>query len=97
VLNTSVWDKLVESKKVDPTKVRVFHTTPEYFDYNWTVRGDLDPTITEKLTQAFLKLDASNPAHKEIMDLQRTSKFIPTTPANYDSTEAAAKSAGLLK
>ena len=97
VLNTSVWDKLVESKKVDPTKVRVFHTTPEYFDYNWTVRGDLDPAIIEKLTQAFLKLDASNPAHKAIMDLQRASKFIPTTPANYDSTEAAAKSAGLLK
>ena len=28
VLNTSVWDKLVESKKVDTSKVRVFATTP---------------------------------------------------------------------
>lgn len=97
VLNTSVWDKLVETKKVDPTKVRVFATTPEYFDYNWTVRGDLDPAITKKLTEAFLKLDASKPEDKAIMDLQRASKFVPTEPKNYVGIEEAAKAAGLLK
>ena len=36
VLNASVWEKLVEAKKVDTDKVRVFATTPPYFDYNWT-------------------------------------------------------------
>lgn len=97
VLNTSVWDKLVETKKVDPAKVRVFHTTPEYFDYNWTVRGDLDPAITKKLTEAFLKLDPAKPEHKAIMDLQRASKFIPSKPENYVGIEEAAKAAGLLK
>ena len=97
VLNASVWDKLVETNKVDTAKVRVFATTPEYFDYNWTVRGDLDPALTQKLTDAFLKLDPANPEHKAIMDLQRASKFIPSKPANYDGIEAAAKSAGLLK
>ena len=97
VLNTSVWDKLVESKKVDTSKVRVFATTPTYFDYNWTVRGDLDPAIVKKLTAAFLALDPSKPEHKAIMDLQRASKFIATGSKNYDGIEAAAKSAGLLK
>ncbi|WP_294258323.1 putative selenate ABC transporter substrate-binding protein [uncultured Comamonas sp.] len=97
VLNTSVWDKLVESKKVDTSKVRVFATTPTYFDYNWTVRGDLDPAIVRKLTAAFLALDPSKPEHKAIMDLQRASKFIATDSKNYDGIEAAAKSAGLLK
>ena len=97
VLNTSVWDKLVETKKVDTSKVRVFATTPTYFDYNWTVRGDLDAAITKKLTDAFLALDPAKPEHKAIMDLQRASKFIPTKPENYAGTEAAAKSAGLLK
>lgn len=97
VLNTSVWDKLVESKKVDTSKVRVFATTPTYFDYNWTVRGDLDPAIVKKLTAAFLALDPTKPEHKAIMDLQRASKFIATDSKNYDGIEAAAKSAGLLK
>jgi ABC-type phosphate/phosphonate transport system substrate-binding protein len=51
--------------------VRVFATTPPYFDYNWTVRGDLDPALVKKLTDAFLKLDPANPEHKEILALQR--------------------------
>jgi len=97
VLNTSVWDKLVEAKKVDTDKVRVFATTPTYFDYNWTVRGDLDPALVKKLTDAFLKLDPKNPEHAEIMALQRASKFIPTKKENYDGIEKAAQSAGLLK
>jgi len=97
VLNASVWDKLVEQKKVDTDKVRVFSTTPTYFDYNWTVRGDLDPALVKKLTDAFLKLDPANPEHKEILALQRASKFVPTKKENYDGIEKAAHSAGLLK
>ncbi|WP_265945107.1 putative selenate ABC transporter substrate-binding protein [Dechloromonas sp. A34] len=97
VLNASVWDKLVEQKKVDTAKVRVFATTPPYFDYNWTVRGDLDPALVKKLTDAFLKLDPANPEHKEILGLQRAAKFIPTKKENYDGIEKAAHAAGLLK
>ena len=97
VLNTSVWDKLVEQKKVDTGKVRVFATTPPYFDYNWTVRGDLDPALVQKLKDAFLKLDPANPQHKELLALQRATRFIPTSKDNYDGIEKAARSAGLLK
>lgn len=97
VLNASVWDKLVEQKKVDTGKVRVFATTPPYFDYNWTVRGDLDPALVKKLTNAFLNLDPANPEHKEILALQRAARFIPTQKENYDGIEKAAYAAGLLK
>src|SRR6187200_2413403 len=97
VLNASVMDKLVESKNPNAEKVRVLAVTPPYFDYNWTVRPGLDPAITRKLTDAFLRLDPANPAMKEIMDLQRASKFIPTQNSNYDGIESAARSAGLVK
>lgn len=97
VLNASVWDKLVETKKVDTSKVRVFATTPPYFDYNWTVRGDLDPALVKKLTDAFLALDPAKPEHKAILELQRAARFVPTQASNYEGIEAAAKSAGLLK
>lgn len=97
VLNASVWDKLVTEKKVDTSKVKVIWTTPPYYDYNWTVRGDLDPVLVKKLTDAFLKLDPGNPVYKELLDLQRASKFIATKPENYKGIEAAARSAGLLK
>ena len=97
VLNASVWDKMVQEKKVDTAKVKVIYTTPTYFDYNWTVRGDLDAALIKKLTDAFLKLDPKNPAHKEILDLQRASRFIPTNADNYKGIESAAREAGLLK
>jgi phosphonate transport system substrate-binding protein len=96
-LNASVWAKLVREKKVDTGKVKVIWTTPPYYDYNWTVRGDLDPAVVRKLTAAFLKLDPTIPAHKALLDLQRASKFVPTRPENYKGIEQAARSAGLLK
>lgn len=97
VLNASVWQKLVDAGKVDTNKVKVFATTPTYYDYNWTVRGTLDPALAEKIKQAFLALDPANPEHKAILDLQAASRFIPTKPENYVGIEEAARSAGLLK
>lgn len=97
VLNTSVWDKLVEENKVDTAKVRVYGTTPTYFDYNWTVRGDLDAQLVQDIKAAFLKLDPANPEHKAILDLQRASRFVETSAENYEGIEEAARSAGLLQ
>ena len=97
VLNASVMDKLVEAKNPNAEKVRVLATTPPFYDYNWTVRPGLDPALAKKLTDAFLALDPAKPADKEILDLQRASKFIPTKASNYDGIEAAGKSAGLIK
>jgi phosphonate transport system substrate-binding protein len=96
VLNESVFQRLLEEKKIDPAKFRVLWTTPPYFDYNWTVRGDLEPALVEKIRAAFLALDPSKPEHKTILDLQRTKKFIETKLENYQSIEAAAKSAKLI-
>lgn len=97
VLNASVWDKLVASGKVDAAKVRVFATTPPYYDYNWTVRGSLDPELTTRIKRAFLALDPAKPEHKAILDLQAATRFIETQPANYQGIEDAARAAGLLK
>ncbi|MGH8382705.1 putative selenate ABC transporter substrate-binding protein [Pseudomonas sp.] len=97
VLNASVWEKLVASGKVDISKVKVFATTPSYYDYNWTVRGSLDPALKEKIKQAFLALDPAKPADKAILDLQAASRFIETSPDNYKGIEEAARAAELLK
>jgi len=97
VLNESVLQKMLDEKKLDPARIRVLWTTPDYPDYNWTVRGDLDPKVREKLRAAFLALDPANPEHKAILDLQRASRFIPTAPENYAPIEAAARSAKLIQ
>ena len=96
-LNISVWDKLVADKKVDLSKVRVFYTTPTYFDYNWSVHADMPATLREKLTRAMLDLNPATPEGRKILDLQRATRFIPTKAENYKGIETAARSAGLLK
>jgi phosphonate transport system substrate-binding protein len=96
-LNISVWNKLLEEKRINGDEVKVFYTTPPYYDYNWTVRGDLDPKLVEKIRAAFLALDAKNPEDAEILKLQRATRFIPTKPENYKGIEDAAHAAGLLK
>lgn len=96
-LNISVWDKLVAEHKVDSKTVRVIYTTPGYFDYNWSVRTDMNPKLRKKLTDAFLSLNRNNPQGKEILDLQRANRFIPTKAENYQAIENAAHNAGLLK
>ena len=95
-LNISVWDKFVADKKVDTDKVHVFFTTPSYYDYNWSVSSDMPEALRVKLTQAFLALDRNTPEGKEILELQRATRFVPTRIENYKGIEAAAKSAGLL-
>jgi phosphonate transport system substrate-binding protein len=96
-LNISVWEKFVADKKVDTTKVRAFYTTPTYFDYNWTVHADMPAALKEKLTKAFLDLNKNTPEGKDILELQRATRFVATKAENYKGIEAAAKSAGLLK
>jgi phosphonate transport system substrate-binding protein len=96
-LNISVWEKFVTEKRVDTSKVKVIYTTSPYFDYNWTVHADMPAAQREKLTRAFLDLNKSTPEGREILELQRATRFIPTKAGNYKSIEAAARSAGLIK
>jgi phosphonate transport system substrate-binding protein len=96
-LNISVWEKFVADKKVDTDKVRVIFTTPAYYDYNWTVHADMPAAMKEKVTKAFLDLSKATPEGKEILELQRATRFVTTKMDNYKGIEAAAKSAGLLK
>ncbi|KNZ34275.1 MAG: phosphonate ABC transporter substrate-binding protein [Methylibium sp. NZG] len=96
-LNISVWNKFVEDKKVDTAAVKVFFTTPAYYDYNWTVHADMPQALRDKITQAFLDLNPATPQGAEILKLQRAAKFIPTRVENYAGIKAAAENAGLLK
>ncbi len=95
-LNISVWDKFVADKKVDTSKVRVFYTTPTYYDYNWTVHADMPAALREKISAAFLALSKDTAEGRDILELQRATRFVPTKVDNYKGIEAAARSAGLL-
>ena len=41
-VNFKVWQNEMKAGRIDPTKVIVIWKTPNYPDYNWTIRGDVD-------------------------------------------------------
>jgi phosphonate transport system substrate-binding protein len=53
--------------------------------------------LRNRITRAFLSLDPSTPQGKEILGLQRATRFIATKAENYNGIRAAAEQAGLLK
>ena len=97
-LNEAVWETAVSEGKVDLSKVRVFYITPPYYDYNWTVRGDLDETFGEgfkdRVTAALL---AIGPAQQDILDLFNTDSFIETSNENYDAILSVAQQVGIIQ
>lgn len=97
-LNEAVWERRVKEGTVDAAKVRDFYTTPAYFDYNWTIRGDVDQTFgegtKEKITQAILSM---GPEQKEILDLFQTDSFVPTKNENYQAIREVAEAIGIIR
>jgi len=96
-LDITVWNKFVSDKKVDTSKTDVFYTTPPYFNYNWSVHADMPAALRERITKALLALDMNTPEGKEILTLNRATRYIPTKPENYKGLERAGRSAGLIK
>ena len=96
-LDITVWRKFVDEKKIDTAKVNVFYTTPPYYNYNWSVHADMPAPMRERVTKALLDLSMDTPEGKEILTLNRATKYIPTRAENYKGLEAAGRSAGLIK
>ena len=96
-LDITVWRRFVDEKKVDTSKVDVFHTTPPFFNYNWSVHADMPAALRERITMALLDLSMNTPEGKEILTLNRATKYIPTRAENYKGLETAGRSAGLIK
>jgi phosphonate transport system substrate-binding protein len=95
-LDITVWRKFVAEGKVNTKEVDVFFTTPTFYNYNWSVNADMPAELRNKVQKALLDLDPSTPEGKEILQLNRATRYIPTAPENYKGIEAAGRSAGLI-
>jgi phosphonate transport system substrate-binding protein len=52
--------------------------------------------MQERVKKALLDLNPADAVQAEILRLNRATRYVPTSPANYKGLEAAARSAGLL-
>jgi len=95
-VNFKVWEKMLDDGKIDLNKVQVIWQTPEYPDYQWTLRGDVNKTFGDnfaaKVKQALLSLTDA-----EILAQFPRSRFVEASNADYLPIEKTAKAIGLLQ
>jgi phosphonate transport system substrate-binding protein len=96
-LDITVWEKFVKEGKVDVSKTDVFYTTPPYFNYNWSVHADMPAATRDRISKALLDLSMNDAEGKEILTLNRATRYISTKAENYKGLENAGRSAGLIK
>ncbi|MGG3564442.1 putative selenate ABC transporter substrate-binding protein [Neobacillus rhizosphaerae] len=97
-LNEAVWEAAVKEGKVDTNKVKVFYTTPAYYDYNWTINSNVEEVFgkgtKKKVKDALLSITGEQ---KEIADLFQTDSFVETKNDNYKKIEKVAKELQIIK
>lgn len=95
-VNYKVWEKMVEEKKVDTSKVSVIWDTPAYPDYQWTIRGDVDATWGEGFSDKVKKalLDMNDPV---LLSSFPRASFISASNDDFLPIEKTAKAIGLIE
>jgi phosphonate transport system substrate-binding protein len=96
-MDEQVYARMIKEGKLNQSQVRVFYTTPPFFDYVWAARKGLDPAVAKSFADAMLVLDPGNAEQKAILDLMGASKYVKAENSSYDPLRQAAKDAGLLK
>jgi phosphonate transport system substrate-binding protein len=92
-----VLTNMMAAGKIKADQVRVFYTTPAFFDYVWAARKGLNTEMSDAFAAAFLRLDASNPDDKVLLDLLNATKYVRAQDSSYDKLRQAAREEGLLK
>ena len=99
-LNEAVWSRAVDEGRVDVGKVRLLQTTEPYYDYNWTVRPDLDDTFgigfTDRLRDALLTM-SEDADGRALLQAFQTDSFIATDNENYAAIEDVARGLGMIE
>ena len=99
-LNLQVWKKRKEAGTVDLTKVAELFVTPPYHDYHWMAGPETDERFgagfADKMSQALLALDYTNPEQAKLLDLYGAKRFIATSADNYEEIEQIGRKLDLI-
>jgi len=95
-LNFKVWDSALAKGEIDLSKVSIIWETPEYPDYQWTIRGDVSVQwgegFSQKVQQALLNIK-----DPELLNSFPRQGFIPASNEDYDPILNTAKSIGIIE
>ena len=95
-MDEQVYKKMIANGQLKPGAVRVFYTTPPFFDYVWVANKNLDANIANSFASAMEGLSADKPDQKALLDLLNAKGYVAANDADYQKLRDVAHSAGLL-
>jgi phosphonate transport system substrate-binding protein len=95
-VNFQVWKKQLAAGKIDTTKVSVIWETPQYPDYNWTIRGDVERKFGAGFV-AKVKTTLLNMKDPDILKTFPRLSFIPASNADYQPIVDVGREIGLIE
>jgi len=94
--NSLVVEAMINDGSVSSDDIRVLARTPPYRNYVWATSPDVGDEVRDRLLQAFLALDPTNPEHQEVLELVSAVGYVPATTDDFVGLRAAAEALGLL-
>lgn len=95
-VNYKVWENEQKAGKIDNNKIKVIWSTPEYPDYNWTIRGDVEKEygkgFIKKVQKAFLNL-----SDKSLLSSFPRKGFIKSENSQYQPILDVGREIGILR
>ncbi|ACR13815.1 phosphate/phosphite/phosphonate ABC transporter, periplasmic binding protein [Teredinibacter turnerae T7901] len=95
-VNYLVWESELAAGKVDLQKVRVIWETPDYPDYQWTLRGDADKQFgagfANKVKRALVEMN-----DPELLASFPRKSFVPADNSDYTAIEETARAIQLIR
>ena len=75
---------------------RIFWTTPAYSHCCFTAQGEMNRSLSEKITRAFVSMDYKDAVGKQVMDAEGCRAFVPGIIEGWEALEKVALEEGLI-
>ena len=76
--------------------LRIFWSSPGYSHCCFTAHHDLDPALSQKITDTFLSVDGRDPAGKAVLEAEGCRTFVPGIAEGWEMLEKVAEEESLI-
>jgi phosphonate transport system substrate-binding protein len=89
-------DAMQADGSLAPDSVRIIWSSPGYSHCCFTAHSDMDPSLAQQITEAFVSVTSDDAAGKAILEGEACSSFVPGMLEGWDGLEQAAEQEGLI-
>lgn len=78
------WSALLAEGRVNPEKVKLLWSSQPFCHCNFTALSDIQPDLAKEWVEILLRMDFKNPKHRQIMELEGLTQWVPAKKEGYD-------------